>query len=143
VGCRNRRVCGVVEDEAAHTPAATTTKEPDMPHFTLLIYNPADGFPPDLDFGDMHKRFMAFTEELTKAGELVSNHGLAGADAATTVRVRGGESQITDGPFAETKELLAGIYLIDVPDLDTALDRAARLPSAEYGAVEVRPLWGS
>jgi hypothetical protein len=57
--------------------------------------------------------------------------------------VRAGETEITDGPFAETKEYLAGYYLIDVPDLDVALGWAARLPSAEYGSVEVRPMWGA
>ena len=62
-------------------------------------------------------------------------------DAATTVRVRGGATEVTDGPFAETKEYLAGFFLIDAPDLDVALAWAARIPSAEYGSVEVRPVW--
>jgi hypothetical protein len=61
---------------------------------------------------------------------------------ATTVRVRDGETQITDGPFAETKEYFAGYYLIETPDLDVVLEWAARIPSATYGSVEVRPLWG-
>ena len=58
------------------------------------------------------------------------------------MRVRDEETQITDGPFAETKELLAGYFLIDAPDLDTALEYAAKVPSARYGSVEVRPIWG-
>ncbi len=72
----------------------------------------------------------------------MANRGLAGAETATTVRVRDAETQITDGPFAETKELLAGYFLIDAPDLDTALEYAAKVPSASYGSVEVRPVWG-
>ena len=61
--------------------------------------------------------------------------------AATTVRVHGGETLLTDGPFADTKEVFGGFYLIDVPDLDAALQFAARIPSARLGgAVEVRPI---
>jgi hypothetical protein len=56
------------------------------------------------------------------------------------VRVRDGETQITDGPFAETKEQLGGYYLIDAPDLDTALEQAARVPNSYYGSIEVRPV---
>jgi hypothetical protein len=58
------------------------------------------------------------------------------------VRVRDGETAVTDGPFAETKEYFAGYFLIEVDDLDAALAWAARVPSATYGSVEVRPLWG-
>ncbi|MEV5078565.1 YciI family protein [Streptomyces sp. NPDC056159] len=61
---------------------------------------------------------------------------------ATTVRVRvNGERVVTDGPFAETREIVGGYYLIDVPDLDAALDWAARCPGARYGTVEVRTVW--
>ena len=62
-------------------------------------------------------------------------------DTATTVRERDGQTQFTDGPFAETKEFLAGYYLVDCPDLDTALDHASRMPNIAYGSVEVRPIW--
>lgn len=72
----------------------------------------------------------------------LANHGLAGTDVATTVRVRDDETQITDGPFAETKEYFAGYYLIEAADLDGALKWAAQMPSSAYGAVEVRPVWG-
>ena len=58
------------------------------------------------------------------------------------MRIRGGETQITDGPFAETKEYLAGYFLIEAPDLDAALEHAEQMPSASWGAVEVRPSWG-
>jgi hypothetical protein len=63
---------------------------------------------------------------------------LPGTDTATSVRVRGGQRLLTDGPFLETKEHLGGFFLIEVPDLDTALDWAARMPHAAYGTAEVR-----
>ena len=66
--------------------------------------------------------------------------GLQPETAATTVRTRDGETVLTDGPFAETKELLFSFYLVDVPDLDAATALAARMPNAAYGSVEVRPL---
>jgi hypothetical protein len=60
--------------------------------------------------------------------------------STTTVRVANGERTVTDGPFAETREVLGGFYLFDVPDLDAALDWAARCPGARYGSIEVRPV---
>ena len=82
----------------------------------------------------------AYTAQLREAGALVGYDALEGVETATTVRERDGETFVTDGPFAETKEILGGYYLIDVPDLDAALAWAARVPSATYGSVEVRPL---
>jgi hypothetical protein len=67
---------------------------------------------------------------------------MQGTEVATTIRVRDDETLMTDGPFAETKEILASVFVIEVDDLDAALAHAARMPSAEYGAVEVRPSWG-
>jgi hypothetical protein len=113
-----------------------------MPQYMLLIYNPVDGGPTREQMGELHQRWMAYGKALKDAGQLVSNQGLKGAEAATTVRVRDGERQITDGPFAETKELLAGVFQVDVPDLDAAIEWAARMPSSEYGSIEVRPIWG-
>ena len=81
-----------------------------------------------------------YTRALADAGVLVGGHGLDGADAATTVRVRAGQRIVVDGPFAETKEHLIGYYVIDVDDLDVALDWAARAPNARIGSVEVRPV---
>ena len=82
----------------------------------------------------------AYTLALQEAGIMVSGAGLQGADVATTVRVRGGERLLTDGPFADTKEHLIGFYVIDVPDLDTALEWAGKVPSVRTGSVEVRPV---
>lgn len=83
------------------------------------------------------------TDSLREAGLLVANAPLRGTDTATTVRVRDGETDLTDGPFAVTKEILAGFYLLECADLDEALRQAARLPTARYGSVEVRPVMGA
>jgi hypothetical protein len=80
-----------------------------------------------------------YTRALKDAGVLVAAEQLQVVDTATTVRLRGGERLLTDGPFAETKEHLLGFYLIDVVDLDAALDWAARMPLIGFGTVEVRP----
>jgi hypothetical protein len=84
--------------------------------------------------------WLAYTQALAEAGVLVGGAGLQGNDVATTVRVRSGERLLTDGPFAETKEHLIGYYVVDVPDLDTALDWAAKVPNVRTGSVEVRPV---
>ena len=82
----------------------------------------------------------AYTLALQEAGIMVDGAGLQGVDVATTVRVRAGERLLTDGPFADTKEHLVGFYVIDVPDLDTALEWAAKVPNVRIGSVEVRPV---
>jgi hypothetical protein len=86
--------------------------------------------------------WLELTESLREAGLLVANGALHRTDTATTVRVRGGEVEMTDGPFAITKEVLAGFYLLDCDSLDEALRQAARFPTARYGSVEVRPVMG-
>jgi len=83
----------------------------------------------------------AYTEALNKAGIVRSSNRLRPGSTATTVRVRDGKTEVLNGPFIETREELGGYYLIDVPDLDTALSWAARCPGASHGAVEVRPVW--
>jgi hypothetical protein len=85
--------------------------------------------------------FMACTETVKSAGVLIGSNRLRPISDATTVRVIDGKTQVLNGPYAETKEQLGGYYLIDVPDLDAALSWAARCPAAEYGTVEVRPIW--
>ena len=77
---------------------------------------------------------------LREAGLLVGVQRLRSVESATSVRVRGGETEITDGPFAVTKEVLAGYYVLDCADLDEALAQAARLPMARWGTIEVRPV---
>jgi hypothetical protein len=77
---------------------------------------------------------------LRERGLLVAAEALQPVETATTVRVRGGKATIIDGPFAETKEQLAGFYLIDAQNLDEALDVAAKIPPAREGSIEVRPV---
>jgi hypothetical protein len=81
-----------------------------------------------------------FASELAGGGRLIAAEPLQPAHTATTVRVRNGKSALFDGPFAETKELLAGFYLIEAKDLNEALAIAERIPPAKYGSVEVRPV---
>ena len=81
-----------------------------------------------------------FTNELVAAGAMRGGSELAPVATATTVRVRQGKTLTTDGPFAETREQLGGYYLIEAKDLDEALKIAARIPSARYGSIEVRPI---
>ena len=83
-----------------------------------------------------------YNEELVKAGVMLAGEGLHPSSKGVRVRFSGADRAVTDGPFAETKELLAGVYLIEAEDLDGAIDVGARMPSAEYGAIEVRPVWG-
>lgn len=78
-------------------------------------------------------------EELKAGGKFLGAEPLV-RDAITTVRVRDGRSDVVDGPFAETKDLLAGFYFVDVADLDEALAVAARIPDARVGGVEIRPI---
>jgi hypothetical protein len=86
---------------------------------------------------------MAYGEALRAAGIFVAGAGLESPQATTVVSVRNGKRQVHDGPYAETKEFLGGFVVIDVPNLDAALEWAARNPSAAVGFVEVRPLAGS
>jgi hypothetical protein len=83
---------------------------------------------------------MAFGDGLRKSGRCVAAEALQRVETATTVRVRDGKVSVTDGPFAETKEQLAGFYLIDAKDLDEAIQVAATIPPARVGSIEVRPV---
>jgi hypothetical protein len=98
----------------------------------------------ELSEEEQHERlekFMAFQTELETSGRLLVLQRLQPTTAATTVKKRDGELVIADGPFAETKEQIAGFYVIECVDLDEALELAARNPAAEFGTVEVRPVW--
>jgi hypothetical protein len=112
-----------------------------MPQYMVLIYTPVESPLSPEEFAAMAPRYDSYTEGLREAGVLVAGDALEPADVATTLRERGGEVQITDGPFAETKEYLAGYYLLDCPDLDTALDHAKGVPAVAFGSIEVRPVW--
>jgi hypothetical protein len=110
--------------------------------YLLLIYTDqesSDAMPAD-ELRAMHEGYLAFTQEVADSGELLGGEALQGLDTATTVRVRGGKTAATDGPFAETKEVLGGFYLVDCKDLDRAIEVAARIPGAAIGSIEVRPI---
>jgi hypothetical protein len=83
---------------------------------------------------------LAFSEGIKKSGHRIAAEALQSVHTATTVRVRNGKVSMTDGPFAETKEQLAGFYLIDARDLDEAVELAAKIPPARVGSIEVRPV---
>ena len=84
--------------------------------------------------------YRAFTAAIRQSGHFVGCNRLLPPKAATTVRVRDGKTLTIDGPFAETKEVLGGYYILDCENLDQALEYAAKIPSAEFGSIEVRPL---
>ena len=84
--------------------------------------------------------YFQFTTEIRESGEWLAGDPLHGNDTATTVTVRDGDALTTDGPFAETKETIAGYYIVDVPNLDRAIELAARIPDARAGKIEVRPV---
>jgi hypothetical protein len=113
-----------------------------MPQYMLLIYTPKEGegaLSPEEAAAESPKWF-EYTQALQDAGIMVAGDALQPVDTATSVRIQDGETVVSDGPFAETKEVLGGYYILDVPDLDEALKWAARIPSAPRGPVEVRPV---
>ncbi|MES2933877.1 MAG: YciI family protein [Pseudomonadota bacterium] len=83
---------------------------------------------------------ISFYHELDQSGHLVAGQALQPVETATTIRIRNGQMSLTDGPFAETKEQLAGFYLIEAKDLNEAIHWASKIPPAHYGSIEVRPV---
>ena len=108
--------------------------------YMLLIYANENGAS-EGDEADILRRYGAFTQEVRDNGKLVTADRLQPASAATTVRIRNGETLVTDGPFAETKEQLGGYYVLECENIDEALQYAAKIPAAENGSIEVRPVW--
>ncbi len=112
--------------------------------YVLSIYESPEGF--EARKGEDQEAFWgawkAYAEALRHAGVMVGGKGLEPPSTATTIRFRGGERIVQDGPFADTKEQLGGFFIIDVPDLDTALEWAARCPAPWDSSVEVRPALG-
>ena len=113
-----------------------------MKYMLLMYANEADApnHTPE-EYQAAAQTWYAFQQEIEAAGVVVSNAGLAPVADATTVKVRGGKTLIADGPFAETHEQLGGYYLLECKDLDEALAWAAKIPTARYGTIEVRPQW--
>ena len=111
--------------------------------YMLLMYANESAVPetPEDQEAVSQRVWFALMKEMKDAEVLLSNTGLSPIANATTVRVREGETLITDGPFAETHEQLGGFFLLECKDLDEALRWAEKIPHAKYGSVEIRPLW--
>jgi hypothetical protein len=110
--------------------------------YMLLIWQGGD---PNADVSPEEREasmnaYMAFTKEVVDRGLMQGGDALQVPATASTIRVREGKTVTTDGPYAETKEWLAGYYLIDAKDLDEAIEVAAKIPAADNGAIEVRPI---
>jgi hypothetical protein len=109
--------------------------------YALLIYTTPGASEHPGSAGDgVIDSWVDYTIAIKGAGVLLGAERLAQQDTATSVTLQAGELLLTDGPFIETKEHLLGFYLVDVPDLDTALEWAAKMPVVRYGTVEVRPV---
>lgn len=111
-------------------------------HYALLLHNsePGEGDIPAERLREMEKLFDDYGKALHEAGVLVGGEILQFSPTATTLTRRSGTTEIQDGPFAETKEGLAGVFVIDVADADAALAWAEKCPGASYGTIEVRPV---
>jgi hypothetical protein len=112
--------------------------------YLALIYEPER--PPDAETDQAEldaemAAYGAFTAEVRERGILEAGEALQPSSTATTVRIRDGRMEATDGPFAETKEVLGGFYLLACRDLDEAIDLATRIPAAKRGSIEIRPIW--
>ena len=102
--------------------------------YLLLIYGDENQEPGDI------QPWFDYTAELQKAGVMQGGEALHPTSSATTVRIRNGETVATDGPFAETREQLGGFYMVDCKDLDEAIEWASKIPSADTGSIEIRPI---
>jgi hypothetical protein len=112
--------------------------------YAIVIYESAEGFEARTgkDQEAYFGAWQAYADAVRASGVFVAGKGLQSPETGTVVRFRDGERTVQDGPYADTKEQLGGFFIIDVPDLDAALDWAARCPAAWAGAVEVRPILG-
>jgi hypothetical protein len=140
-GCRICAKPSVIHANRSGTEPGQRTKGGAV-LYTLLIYGDPSAAP-DYQSPEGQAEFqqwMAYDQAIRESGGYQAGQALQPAATATTVRNRNGDTLTTDGPFAETKEVLGGFYVIDVPDLDGALDWAGRMPNIGYGSVEVRPV---
>ena len=108
--------------------------------YALLIYV-APWEPNEEEQAEVMKAYNAFTADIVESGVMRGGEALEDAKTATSVRVRNGQTLVTDGPFAETKEEFGGYYIIEAENLDEAVKWAAKIPGAERGTIEVRPVW--
>ncbi len=110
--------------------------------YMCLIYSaeeagPQPGTP---EYGPFMQGYQAFTNEMQQSGKMVHGDALQPISTATTVTLENGKREVTDGPFAETKETLGGYYLLECETLDDAIEQAAKIPSAKHGRIEIRPV---
>jgi hypothetical protein len=105
--------------------------------YAILVYETEQDF---RDRPQTMPAYSAYSQALAEAGVAAGGAALHPSHTATTIRLQNGQRNVQDGPYADTKEQLGGLFIIDVPDLDTAMDWAARCPAASNCAVEVRPL---
>jgi hypothetical protein len=133
----------MVATEPSRGHRITAETEDASMHYAILVYET----PEELGAREVPARvggywaaYTAFSQALVHAGVAAGGAGLREPATATTLRLRDGRPVVQDGPFADTKELLGGLFMIDVPDLDAALAWAARCPAAATGSVEVRPM---
>ncbi|MFK7928916.1 MAG: YciI family protein [Myxococcota bacterium] len=110
--------------------------------YLLMIYSDeSEAASPGSDsFAELIKDYGTFTQNIIASGEFKAGDALQPSATATSVRVRGGERLLTDGPFAETREQLGGYYLVEAENLDRAIEIASQIPTAKYGTIEVRPI---
>ncbi len=111
--------------------------------YLLLIHADEKGIEAQTqeETGSILAAYGAYMKAMADAGVSKGSNRLRPTSTATTVRVKNGKTQVLNGPYAEVKEQLGGYFLIDAPDLDQAISWAARCPGAQYGAIEVRPIW--
>jgi len=109
--------------------------------YLCLIYHDEKvlGAMPEAEMSALNARHLAFNEEILSSGHFIEAEALQPAAASTCLRVRNGKVSLTDGPYMETKEMVAGFYLIEARDLNEAIAVASKLPSAPLGTIEVRP----
>lgn len=108
--------------------------------YLLLMYANESEAPQGND-AELYEAWINFMKEANTAGVLLSNGGVAPGSSATTIRIRDGKTLTLDGPFAETHEQLGGYSLLECENLDEAIRWAEKIPTAKYGAIEIRPLW--
>jgi hypothetical protein len=108
--------------------------------YMLLIYFDESGAPDEAEREKCYADSAQFARELSAKGQFVSAAPLYPTATATSVRLSGGKRLVTDGPFAETREQLGGFFIVDVKDLDEAIDIASQIPAGRWGTVEIRPV---
>jgi hypothetical protein len=110
--------------------------------YSLLIYDVEDRSMSEEERKAEYQKYMDFAQAAAEAGVMAGGHELHAASTATTIRIRDGKTTTVDGPFAETKEILGGLFILELPNLDAAIEWAAKLPAAATGSIEIRQVVG-